>query len=116
MPDKPFVGREAEIDILQSQWVSRDAEFMILYGRRRVGKTRLITHFLESTDPAPRAIYLVAEPTSSAAQLQSFSQAILAFGTGVPQANIDVNFNYGNWRLAFDAAAALAKEKRLLLV
>lgn len=116
MPDQPFVGRKAEIDILRSQWVSHDAEFMILYGRRRVGKTRLITHFLESTDPAPRSIYWVAEPTSSAAQLQSFSQAILAFETGIPQANIDVNFSYGNWRLAFEAVASLAKEKRLLLV
>ncbi len=38
MHDKPFVGRKAEINLLRSQWVSHDAESMILYGRPRVGK------------------------------------------------------------------------------
>ena len=42
-----FVGRQREIQTLESFYQSANAGLLILYGRRRIGKTRLITHFLE---------------------------------------------------------------------
>ena len=68
----PFVGREREVAVLQDEWQWDRARMLILYGRRRVGKTRLITHWIRST--TPRALYWVAEPTSIMDQLRSFSQ------------------------------------------
>ena len=42
---KKIVGRRAEQKILQKIWDSKTAEFVALYGRRRVGKTFLVREF-----------------------------------------------------------------------
>ena len=44
MEDK-IVGRQKELKILENTLVSNSAEFIAIYGRRRVGKTYLIKHF-----------------------------------------------------------------------
>lgn len=41
-----FIGREQELAVLDRLWQSERAELMILYGRRRMGKTALIGHWL----------------------------------------------------------------------
>jgi hypothetical protein len=43
-----FIGRKEEINILQQLYTSNKAEFLALYGRRRVGKTLLIRHFFQN--------------------------------------------------------------------
>lgn len=42
-----IVGREAEIKRLNSVFSSKEAELVVLYGRRRIGKTYLIRKFFE---------------------------------------------------------------------
>ena len=82
-----FMGREAELNLLDRLWARPNATLLILYGRRRVGKTRLLTYWLqqagadESGQPQPgrRVLYWVAEPSSALDQLRSFSQAIYNF-------------------------------------
>ncbi len=39
-----FIGRRQELALLDLLWDSDRAQFLILYGRRRVGKTALLTH------------------------------------------------------------------------
>src|SRR4051812_654951 len=39
-----FVGRKKELVVLKQVEVSKKAEFVAVYGRRRVGKTYLIRH------------------------------------------------------------------------
>jgi uncharacterized protein len=107
----PFVGREREIAILQSEWESAQARMLILYGRRRVGKTRLVTHWINSV--TPRALYWVAGPTSSIDQLRSFSQALFGFESSSP---VPEDFSYGSWAQAFEQAARMAKYERFALV
>ena len=46
-----FIGREREITSLNRLYNSDKFEFVVLYGRRRVGKTALINHFI-SDKPA----------------------------------------------------------------
>ena len=41
-----FIGRKQELDFLNERYLSEKAEFITIYGRRRVGKTELITEFL----------------------------------------------------------------------
>lgn len=43
-----FFNREDELEALEARWSSRRGEFVVIYGRRRVGKSHLITHFAES--------------------------------------------------------------------
>ncbi|MBO4509702.1 MAG: ATP-binding protein [Spirochaetaceae bacterium] len=40
-----IIGREAEIKQLQNSYESKESQLVIVYGRRRVGKTFLINHF-----------------------------------------------------------------------
>lgn len=41
-----FVGREDELDTLRRQYERRGFKMVVLYGRRRVGKTTLVDHFV----------------------------------------------------------------------
>ena len=46
--DKTFIGREQEIKQLKDIMASGKAEFVAVYGRRRVGKTYMIQQFFEN--------------------------------------------------------------------
>jgi len=82
---------------------------LILYGRRRVGKTRPNTHWIKSA--APRALYWVAKPTSPAGQLRSFSQALFGLESS---SLVHEDFSYASWGQAFEQAARMAKSERQL--
>jgi len=43
-----IVGREKEIELLQKLYDSKQAEFLAIYGRRRIGKTYLVTEFFRN--------------------------------------------------------------------
>ncbi|MBN2118567.1 MAG: ATP-binding protein [Anaerolineales bacterium] len=106
-----FFGREREIEELDKLWASPKEEFLILYGRRRVGKTALLAEWIRRT--GNRALYWVASPTSVTAQLRSFSQAIYNFEN--PGLLTPDSFTYANWEQAFQQIARLAKDQRLAL-
>jgi uncharacterized protein len=106
-----FRGRVEELKLLDELWNSPSATLLILYGRRRVGKTRLLIHWLGKHPD--RGIYWVAEPSSALHQLRSFSQAIYNFShPGMPSPN---DFTYASWDQAFAEVARLAKRERLAL-
>lgn len=106
-----FRGRTSELKLLNRLWESEAASLLILYGRRRVGKTRLLTHWMQ--EHKERAIYWVAEPSSALHQLRSFSQTIYNFGHPGTQAPQD--FTFANWDQAFEEVARLAQKDRLAL-
>lgn len=106
-----FIGRSTELGEFNRRFQSPKAEFIILYGRRRVGKTRLVTHWMETAQA--RAFFWIATPTSSADQLRSFSQAVLRFES---QAQPPAEMSYGDWRTAFEALARLAEKDRLAVI
>ena len=41
-----FIGRKSELSTLNAEY-DRDSSFVVIYGRRRVGKTTLIKEFLK---------------------------------------------------------------------
>ena len=41
-----FIGREEELTILEEEFSAPYSSFVAVYGRRRIGKTELINHFL----------------------------------------------------------------------
>ena len=75
--ESEFIGRQNELSLFDNTWSSSQAALVILYGRRRVGKTRLMTHWLR--DRGNRGLYWMAEATSALDQLRSFSQALHDF-------------------------------------
>lgn len=64
----PFIGRTKELELLEKRYRSSKAELLVVYGRRRVGKTKLLTHFSQNK----RAIYYMASQTESQDNLNQF--------------------------------------------
>ena len=108
---KPFIGRQRELEILNEVWDSPRAQMLILYGRRRVGKTALLTHWMQTA--GRRVLYWVASPTSAMAQLRSFSQAVYNFAS--PRSPAPDGFTYGSWEQAWQQVAWLSQNERLAL-
>jgi len=55
-----FIAREKELAILQDTYNKPGFQMTVIYGRRRIGKSRLITEFIKGK----RASYYVASKTS----------------------------------------------------
>ena len=109
---KTFKGRVRELNHLDTLWQASDATLLILYGRRRVGKTRLLQQWRQQSQA--RALYWVAEPASAAEQLRSFSQAVYNFAN--PQAPAPPDFSYADWAQAWQQVAVLAQQERFALL
>ncbi|MFN8489960.1 MAG: ATP-binding protein [Caldilineaceae bacterium] len=107
-----FVDRETELSALHALLARPGAQFVVAYGRRRVGKTTLLLEWArQSTLPF---IYWVAARESSALLLRTFSQAI--YNHAQPERPADPLFTYPTWEMALREAAALAKDHRFILI
>lgn len=101
-----FIGRTAEMSELNRLYGTGSFEMPVIYGRRRVGKTRLITEFIQGK----KAIYFQARRTNAEANLHGFSQAILAGSVGA------AGVSFRSFDEAFDALATMARTERLIAV
>lgn len=72
-----FVGRKTELKFLQDKYNSPKAQLVILYGRRRVGKTETLREFCRGK---PHVFYSCTQSTDKV-QLARFSQQIFAGGS-----------------------------------
>jgi len=106
-----FIGRQKELELLDSLWGLPRATLLILYGRRRVGKTRLLTHWLNRHPK--HGLYWMAEATSALEQLRSFSQAIIHFID--PDSPTPEDFTYATWEQALRQVALHAEKERMVL-
>lgn len=68
-----FIGREAELAFLESKYQAADGQLIVLYGRRRVGKTETLKKFCKGK---PHVFYACRECTDGI-QLKSFSEKLL---------------------------------------
>ncbi|MEM7538958.1 MAG: ATP-binding protein [Chloroflexota bacterium] len=107
-----FVAREMELNLLDDLHRRPSAQFLIVYGRRRIGKTRLLNEWAERL--SGRYLYWGATQTSRVNQLRRFSQALWQFMN--PDAAIDPAFSYASWDAAFAEVKRLAQEERLVLI
>ena len=65
-----FVNRCAELAFLNRYWNQSGFQFVPLYGRRRVGKTRLAREFLQGK----RGVYFMADSVSEREQLKNLGR------------------------------------------
>lgn len=104
-----FIGREYEIRQLEKYRNSKESEFIIVYGRRRVGKTFLVKEFFDDTyDFHVTGLY--KKPKKM--QLKNFYLALLEYGADVKKVPSD-------WLEAFAELKKLLKsikEKRKKIV
>ena len=105
-----FVDRERELRSLADVWDWAGAQFLVLYGRRRTGKTALLLHFAQDKP----YIYWMASQSSAAYLLRGFSQAVWRYAN--PDVPVEEDFSFPSWETAFRYVADLARDSRLMLI
>lgn len=70
-----FIDREMEMDTLQSEYERNGSALVILYGRRRVGKTTLISEFIKDKN----ALFFLASEESEAQNQLAFKDKAAEF-------------------------------------
>lgn len=107
-----FINREKELDWLNEQYkkAEEEAQLLILYGKRRVGKTELVRRFIDGKEH----VYYLANRTTTQAQLQD---ATGVFSSKFGDKHIS-SAQFANWRAFFDYVGKRVKQstKRIILV
>jgi len=70
--ETPFIDRRVELAVLEREWRSRGTRLVIVYGRRRTGKTRLLREWCRGR----RCVYFLAAEVSYQQLSTWFSQAV----------------------------------------
>lgn len=101
-----FIGRERELATLNKLYASNKFEFIVIYGRRRVGKTALINQFIESKN----AIYFMGVESNAKQNLENFSKNIIEYNT-----RIEAETSFLSFQAALDYVFKLSEKERLIL-
>jgi AAA+ ATPase superfamily predicted ATPase len=102
-----FVDRARELDWLEARWRSGRAELLLVYGRRRVGKTALIEEWMSRH--RGRVFYFVAEEVPEKLLLERLSAELAEF-TGDELLREQP---FQGWRQVFLYLARASKRERL---
>ena len=103
-----FIGRTPELRVLEDAWRRRESTFIPIYGRRRIGKSELILHFLRGK----QAIYHVGKVAPAALQLREFLEAS-AGALGEP---LLAQLPGTDWRATLEAVVGRARDGKLVIV
>ncbi len=104
-----FLNRTRELGYLSERYNAERAEIVVLYGRRRVGKSALLFEWSEGKP----CIFFFARRADKTTLLGEFSRAIHAFSGNGPTPE---DFSYPSWGAAFSSIAELASKRRLIVV
>lgn len=107
-----FVSREMELALLDDLFERAGAQFLILYGRRRIGKTALVTQWGGGVNTP--YLYWMASQTSAINQLRNFSQTLFQFLN--PGTDVTPTFSYPTWDAAFAEISRLSANQRVVIV
>ncbi|WP_324735920.1 ATP-binding protein [Thermococcus sp. SY098] len=101
-----FIDRKPELDFLRERYHSGRPELIILYGRRRIGKTYLLQKFLSEVD----GVYLLAEESETI--LEDFSERLAEyFNDSFLREN-----PLQNWRAFFTYLAGKSSERLVVVI
>ena len=103
-----FVNRTVELKTLEEEYKKDTATFTVIYGRRRVGKTALISEYIRHKNH----IYLYATEGNIGEQLRGFTKQIKKFVS--PQ--MAKNLVFESFTDAFEFLAELKHSSKLILV
>ena len=104
---KRFVNRSEELSFLNEQYTSTSAALVVLYGRRRLGKTSLIQEFAKDKP----FLYFLATEEDGQSNMRMLKNRIAEYVGDelLAQASID------NWDILFQTLARHISDQRLVL-
>jgi len=103
-----FYNRKNELDVLNAEYGRAGAVFTIIYGRRRIGKTSLISEYIKDKP----AIYYYATEVNMMNQLDQLTDQIIRFfGKGYLE-----NIRFKDFEQLFVFLAEQLSDQKLVLV
>ncbi len=104
-----FIGREKELEYLESLYASRKFEMLILHGRRRVGKSYLLSHFARIHKE--RAVYFTADKSSEKSNVENFCKELnRTLGNG------DFTRAFSRWQEVYSFIDSLEIKDKLIII
>lgn len=103
-----FVDREPEIGTLEKEYEKRGSALVIVYGRRRVGKTTLLSEFMKGK----QALYFLATQEAEALNRSAFQEKAAAF-TG---SDLLAEMSADRWDTIFKAIVSCHWETKPVLI
>lgn len=103
-----FIGRQEELNFLEEKYRSSEGQLIVIYGRRRVGKTETIRKFCEGK----KHVFYTCVECPDEQQLRGFSSRMLQ--TGMPAAAYIKSFS--DWEQAFKSVMEIPGEEKKILV
>jgi AAA+ ATPase superfamily predicted ATPase len=102
-----FINREMEIKALEKFWKQKETQLIVIYGKRRVGKTELIKHFIKQKP----YIYFLAQKLSEHENLKILGERIGEFFKD----DILKKNGFENWKWFFEYLKKNLKNKIVLV-
>ncbi len=75
MEFKRLIDRQAEMERITSALNRDDTQFIVIYGRRRIGKSTLIKHLINTREGA---VYFLSDSSAEAVQRDAFAKSVAA--------------------------------------
>ena len=105
---KAFINREKERAFLESEYNKESASFIVIYGRRRIGKTSLIKEFIKDKS----ALFFLATEESDSENRNAFKTAVSEYIKNPLLAQADIN----NWEELFSYIVNDTSHDRKLII
>lgn len=102
-----FLNRKDELEILNKRFNTDSAQFLIIYGRRRVGKTLLLKRFAEDKP----YIYFVGDMRPDPEQIKQFADILYQFKGD----ELMKGAEFRNWDPLFEYITRLSEEKVIVI-
>ena len=105
-----FVNREKELALLEEEWRKEGGRLIVLYGRRRIGKTRLLMEFTKNKEN--KGIFYIAEDSSRQIQINGLKDRIAEFLNDPLLKSLEIK----EWSQLFEYLAKNMPEQRFYLI
>ncbi len=103
-----FIDRTDELALLERDWRTSENAFIVVFGRRRIGKTRLIEEFLKGKD----GMKYTADDVNKKIQIDEFRRILASYTKDDFIANQEIK----DWSALFSyLAKSLEREKRFYI-
>jgi len=103
-----FIDRERELNNLKGWWASKDAQLIVIYGRRRIGKTELIKRFIQDKPH----IYFLAQQVSETENLKILGKIVGEYFDDM----ILKEKGFDNWSTFFEYLKKHVKERLIIAI
>ncbi len=107
LDEQAFIGRQRELNALDETYETERGALVLLYGRRRIGKTFLLQRFTAGR----RAIFYQATRRAQADELRSFTAECEAVVGALPP-----GYAFPSWEAALEYLDAHAGPERLAVI